>query len=468
LEDLFDAAAKGKRRARVADLAAQLRKASLTLERAADAVELVPQLAARPRGSVKVYVIDPCYAAPIHALREAGFQIQPCTRIPAGQAMAPSTQQLLEVRGEIEQSRPDVVLGAGQAAACIFGLWQAGYWAGPTVLVNPAPMCQRVPSSSPVVLVSGGQDAKAKLDAQIFASLSSSGCHVHQVDPSTYIGSALSRHDCLPLLLESTLCGDGPQAHMLRAWRERKSAERLEAERWLGYDLVQQRRRWVSAGQMGRDSQKLFAVPEDSEEFRQVCCAFFSGGKEAGAYPGRPGFERTRILRVERVENGLQTDGCTRPYYDALSSALEDQGVKFEPGVHTTWAFHGSSEVDSIISNPMAGVQPLAAGTKSANLWGAGTYFARDASYVVNGCFDMAGSTARSDGTRRIMMFLLMTGIPCLGDPNQKGVLPFRQAPHRFNSSVDSLSNPEIYVAQQSGAAYPGYVITFAPAAPAQ
>jgi hypothetical protein len=255
---------------------------------------------------------------------------------------------------------------------------------------------------------------------------------------------------------------------MLRAWRERKSAERLEAERWLGYGLVQQRRRWVSAGQMGRDSQKLFAVPEDSEEFRQVCCAFFSGGKEAGAYPGRPGFERTRILRVERVENGLQTDGCTRPYYDALSSALEDQGVKFEPGVHTTWAFHGSSEVDSIISNPMAGVQPLAAGTKSANLWGAGTYFARDASYVVNGCFDMAGSTARSDGTRRIMMFLLMTGIPCLGDPNQKGVLPFRQAPHRFNSSVDSLSNPEIYVAQQSGAAYPGYVITFAPAAPAQ
>jgi hypothetical protein len=112
---------------------------------------------------------------------------------------------------------------------------------------------------------------------------------VHQVDPSTYIGSALSRHDCLPLLLESTLCGDGPQAHMLRAWRERKSAERLEAERWLGYDLVQQRRRWVSAGQMGRDSQKLFAVPEDSEDYRQVCCAFFAAARRPARILGAPG-----------------------------------------------------------------------------------------------------------------------------------------------------------------------------------
>jgi hypothetical protein len=227
------------------------------------------------------------------------------------------------------------------------------------------------------------------------------------------------------------------------------------------------RRRWASAGQKGRDSQKLFAVPQDSEEFLHVWRAFFAGGKEAGAYPGKPGFEtRIRIAKVERVENGLQTDGCTQPYYDALCNAVEDQGMAFEPGVHTTWAFHGSPEVDSIINNPMAGVQPLAAGTKCANLWGAGTYFARDAKYVVDGHFDMAGARPSPDGSRRILMFLLMTGIPCLGGPEQKGVLPYRQGAHRFHSSVDSLSNPEIYVVQQSGAAHPGYVITIAPTTP--
>ena len=34
-------------------------------------------------------------------------------------------------------------------------------------------------------------------------------------------------------------------------------------------------------------------------------------------------------------------------------------------------------------------------------------------------------------------------------------------SPDRYNASVDSLSNPEIFVTQSPGAAYPAYVITF-------
>jgi len=60
-----------------------------------------------------------------------------------------------------------------------------------------------------------------------------------------------------------------------------------------------------------------------------------------------------------------------------------------------------------------------------------------------------------------MLLCLLMSGIPCLGDPNHRGVLPIRQGRHRYNSSVDSISNPEIYVTQTPGAAYPAYVITF-------
>ena len=43
-----------------------------------------------------------------------------------------------------------------------------------------------------------------------------------------------------------------------------------------------------------------------------------------------------------------------------------------------------------------------------------------------------------------------------------QGVLPFRQKPHRYNSAVDSLSSPEVYVTQMVGAAHPAYLITFA------
>merc|ERR1711988_1735780 len=58
-------------------------------------------------------------------------------------------------------------------------------------------------------------------------------------------------------------------------------------------------------------------------------------------------------------------------------------------------------------------------------------------------------------------MCTVTIGIPCLGDPQHKGVLPFRQNPYRYNSCVDSLSNPEIFIVQHPSAAYPAYLITF-------
>mmetsp|Transcript_14053 Transcript_14053/g.40460 ORF Transcript_14053/g.40460 Transcript_14053/m.40460 type:complete len:151 (+) Transcript_14053:91-543(+) len=148
------------------------------------------------------------------------------------------------------------------------------------------------------------------------------------------------------------------------------------------------------------------------------------------------------------------------PYYNSLARAIEDQEVAFEPGVHTSWAFHGAdaNAIDSIVNNVVAGFQPLASGTRGASLWGSGTYFARDARYVADGGF--CGQPA-IDGTRRMLACLLMSGIPCLGDPQHKGVLPFRKKPHRYNSSVDCLASPEIYITQQSGAAHAAYLITF-------
>merc|ERR1711976_86715 len=182
--------------------------------------------------------------------------------------------------------------------------------------------------------------------------------------------------------------------------------------------------------------------------------------KEPAAYGGASpvAWAQTRILRIERVENGLQLDGSARPYFESLASSLREQEVCFEPGVHTRWVFHGTDAIESIVSNPIAGFQPLASGTKGASLWGSGTYFARDAKYVADGSFCKRGP----NGTRQMLACLAMTGMPCLGDPQQKGVLPIRQGVHRYNSTVDSLSNPEIFIVQHPSAVYPAYVITFA------
>jgi hypothetical protein len=210
------------------------------------------------------------------------------------------------------------------------------------------------------------------------------------------------------------------------------------------------------------DDEKLFEVPRNSEEFQRVVSVFQAAPRETAAYNFRPQatWDAVRVKSLHRIENGLQVDGGSVPYYEALDRSLDDQGVEFEPGIHTRWGFHGTdaNAIESIIPNPMGGIQPVASGARTGSRWGAGTYFARDAKYVAEGGF--CGQPA-ADGTRQMLMCLLMTGVPCLGDPEHKGVLPFRQKPHRYHSSVDSLSSPEIYIVQHPGAAHPAYLITF-------
>merc|ERR1712050_461326 len=51
-------------------------------------------------------------------------------------------------------------------------------------------------------------------------------------------------HDCLPRLVDATLCPDGPEVHMVRTWRDRLRVDRIEAEGWLGLSPERLRRLW--------------------------------------------------------------------------------------------------------------------------------------------------------------------------------------------------------------------------------
>merc|ERR1712190_578733 len=126
------------------------------------------------------------------------------------------------------------------------------------------------------------------------------------------------------------------------------------------------RRFWASADRRGLDGQELYEVPLGSEEFRRVSAVFRSASKAQPFYVGaRPEiWANTGIVRIERVENGLQEVGSAKPYAESLQMSLEDQGLAFEPGLHTRWAFHGTSAIESIVSNPMTGFQPLTSGTR--------------------------------------------------------------------------------------------------------
>jgi hypothetical protein len=417
-------------------------------------------------------------------VERAGYQVYWCTSIPNPEVPNFSLPPYLaRIKAEIDHFRPDVVAAASKGGVYMVGLWYAGYWRGPSLLLNAHPACRALPKGVPVVLAAGSNDEvyptrRAHVESLVSTGSENMGLLYYTSDSGrlpcgnlTRVGDrhnmeSLLEYDTLPRLIDAALCPEGPEVHLVRSWRDRLSHDRIEAETWLGYSPERLRRLWSSPGQQGMDERKLFEVPFDSAEFRRVAAVFRATPREPPAYVFTPqhSWEATRLLRVQRIENGLQTEGASRPYYEAMKRSVQDQGLEFEPGVHTCWAFHGSCELDSIVSNPIAGFQPLASGTKNKTLWGSGTYFARDAKYVADGCFDLTGGRPSTDGTRRMLMCLLATGLPCLGDPCQKGVLPFRRPPHRFHSAVDSASNPEIYVVQHPGAAHPAYVITFATA----
>jgi hypothetical protein len=441
----------------------------------------------RERSEIRVLIIGPGYGGKLNpaqgnSICNAGFQVKWIHDLPNPETVNfPVHQHLSKIKAEIDAFQPHVLTAGSKGGIYVVRLWQTGLWWGPTVLINMHPALAELPKNVPVALAQGGCDevyptsrpkareliSTGSKNATFLYWVGSSGelrpgLRTRQGDKHNM--ASLVQYDTLPRLIEAVLYPEGPEVFMVRSWRERMSERRLADEEWLGYTVDRLRRRWTSRNQRGLDEKKLWEVPRESEEFQCVERIFKAAPKEKPAYqvgPPQTAWENTHILSLERIENGLQVDGSAVPYYNAVRRSLEDQGVTFEPGSHTVWSFHGADEnaIQSIVTNPMAGVQPLQAGSRAANVWGSGTYLARDAKYVAHGGF--CGQPGPK-GMLRMLMCLTTTGIPCQGDPNHKGLLPYRQEPHRYHSSVDSLSAPEVYSVQHAGAVMPAYLITFA------
>lgn len=479
---VFDTVSGGKKRFDFADFVRHFRKVVSHFE-----MSLSPQFTVTDRGSRRVLIIGPGFGRVLNPrqgamVEQAGYlAVHLCEGLPNPEELNFDVRPHLDtVRRAIEHFKPHVVACASKGGAYMVGLWASGCWRGPTVLINAHPCCARLPEGVPVVICQGSNDEvyptpRARLEELLNTGSANRSFLYYTANSGLLPGGQLSRmgdrhnmdslliHDCLPRLLDAVMSREGPESHFIRTWRDRLTDERLRAERCLGYSPDLLRKRWCSPNHRGLDKRKLFEVPFGSEEFNHVAAVFKAQPREPPAYLLSPPatWEVVRIKKVERIENGTVLDGCTKPYYTSIEASINDQGLKFEPGVHTSWAFHGAdaNAIESIIHNPVCGFQPLSSGTRGSALWGSGTYFARDAKYVADGGF--CGQPA-PDGTRTMLMSLLVTGMPCLGDPQHRGVLPYRMKPHRYHSSVDHLSSPEVFIVQHSGAAHAAYLISFA------
>ncbi len=224
---------------------------------------------------------------------------------------------------------------------------------------------------------------------------------------------------------------------------------------------------WDSKDKKGLDHAKLFDVDENSPEFECVKTIFLATPPEAAYYAQvqtararHASWAQSEIVCVQRIENG-QLEEHSVHGTEHMQRDLRLQEITVVGGVHTKWVFHGASmaALESIVNDPQLGFDAQRAGTNVGNIWGNGSYFARDAAYSLDYC------ERDSKGNYAMLLCLLSVAVPCQASAayTAPSMLPKRRDNFRFVCGVDSLASPEIFVTYSPSQVYPAYKITFVP-----
>lgn len=437
------------------------------------------------RSKIRLLIIGPGFGPDFNQqhfamVQQAGYEIMHKMCVDPNLKGFNIASQLGELKHVIDEFVPDCVLVASKGGAYMQALWQNRLWTGPSVVINAHPSLN-IPPEVPVVVAHGSNDqffSRSRHETeQLMNTGTKSMCFLYYTANSgqhpsggytrcgdEHVMDSLLRHDCLPRLIDAAI-GKQTERMFMKSWQLQLPSDCAKAAKWLGLSPDELKARWTDDPPESQiyGGVPVCDVPTNSEEWNMVAALFRANPIEEPnhKYPDNPQtgpWQNTPILRIQRVQNSAQLDGGFAPYYEQIKISIEAQKVEFQKGIHTRWVFHGTAAIEDIALNPIAGFLPLASGARGGTLWGAGTYFARDAKYVARAGFAVNMPDGR---TRRMFLCLLICGIPCLGDPDNRGILPLRQEQYHYNSCLDSLNNPEIFVAQLSRAAYPAYVITF-------
>jgi len=428
------------------------------------------------RASKRVLIIGPGFGRELNPAQSAlvirsGYKTQFILDIPnpetPGFQMA---QHLPKVAFAVQQFRPHLIACASKGWPYVLALWNGGITNYATLMINAHPHITKLPKQMNVVVAHGSNDECYSRTRQSLESLMSTGdfnrCFLYWSANSGQVKGGYSRYgdkhnmaslltyDLLPRLMDAAMSAC-PENEIVFSWQDRLGSQRKESEACLSGDPAHWARKWEKNGK-----DILHTVPVHSEEFNAVFRLFHASPPEPPNYQqaGMVGGWTARFLKLERVQNTPLLQGM-QTYYKKIGALFQDEGIEFAPNVHSRWVFHGTDAIDAIVTDPVTGFQPLVSGSRLGSLWGSGTYFARDAKYVAESNF----CPRLPDGTKKMLLCLITIGIPCLGDPEHKGILPHRNGHprYKYNSTVDSLSSPEIFIIQEPSAGYPAYVITF-------
>ncbi|XP_059396160.1 protein mono-ADP-ribosyltransferase PARP15-like [Carassius carassius] len=153
------------------------------------------------------------------------------------------------------------------------------------------------------------------------------------------------------------------------------------------------------------------------------------------------------VLKIQRIQNMN-----LRRLYEGRKKELEDKNGSV--GAAEKMLYHGTSE-ESCSSIMKSNFNRSVAGQKATN-YGHGTYFAVNASYSAQNKF----AVPAADGTQLMFVARVLTGYHTRGKANMK-TPPVREESDHYDSVVDNLQNPSMFVVFHDCQAYPDYLITF-------
>ncbi|XP_025761283.1 poly [ADP-ribose] polymerase 14 isoform X2 [Oreochromis niloticus] len=186
------------------------------------------------------------------------------------------------------------------------------------------------------------------------------------------------------------------------------------------------------------ESMKVITLESSSAEYQTV--------KEA--------FKRTvtkTVMKIERLQNVH-----LRRAYEAQKKHISDKNAQ-EGGAGEKLLYHGTTQ-ENCNSIMKTGFNRRFAG-QNATSYGRGTYFAVNANYSAHPTY----SKPAADGSQLMFVARVLTGVYTQGQSDMKVPPPRNpQQPHdRYDSVVDRIDNPSMYVVFHDNQAYPDYLITF-------
>jgi poly [ADP-ribose] polymerase 10/14/15 len=162
------------------------------------------------------------------------------------------------------------------------------------------------------------------------------------------------------------------------------------------------------------------------------------------------GAVQTKVTKVERVQNPK----LWAPFAGMRQTMLERQG---NSDSYERRLFHGTAEdsVDKIVAdgfNRTFGFKEV--NPNAMTIYGKGVYFAVNSKYSVD------YTSPNSSGERHMFLCRVLVGEYCLGREDQP-TPDVRRGTELYDSTVNNLEAPTIFVTYHDSQSYPEYIVTF-------